>query len=331
MAAITGATFGEKFADFNVIQATYKQVHGHDIRADVLVPKSLSARGPRPVIARFHGGGLSCADSLYADWFPRWLLELSVTYNAIIVSANYRLLPEATGLEILEDVDDFWSWLHSDKSKDLLAAQDSPIELDLNRVLAAGDSAGGLLSIYLTLSYPDQLRAGTATYPQLSWDDPPLYPPQRSSLSPYVPESVIEEYIANIKPGDVVSSDPELRRATLGSALSQHRRSRGFYLRDSETSPRRNRLSQLARLDLPDTRLPRGGLVILHGIEDDDVLSKVSERFVDKAREVLRGRQGIDKLVLSLQPGGHGFDVDVPLAEGWLSSALKGALDAWLE
>ena len=66
MAAITGATFGEKFADFNVIQATYKQVHGHDIRADVLVPKSLSARGPRPVIARFHGGGL-VSDPI---WFP---------------------------------------------------------------------------------------------------------------------------------------------------------------------------------------------------------------------------------------------------------------------
>ncbi|KAE8382280.1 alpha/beta-hydrolase [Aspergillus bertholletiae] len=331
MTAMAGGSFGEKFENFNVIQITYKQVDGHDIRADVIVPKSLSAKGPRPVVARFHGGGLTLGDSLYADWFPRWLLELSATYNAVIVSANYRFLPEATGLQILEDVDDFWSWLHSDKLKDLLAAQDSPLQLDLNRVIAAGDSAGGLLSVYLTLSYPDELRAGTATYPQLSWDNPPLYPSRRSSLLHDVPESVIDEYVASIKPGDIESSDVEMRRVTIGSAISQHRRGRGFFLRDSETSPRRDRLSQLARLDLPDAKLPYGGLVILHGTDDDVVLARVSERFVDKARETLRGRQGSDKIVLSLQPGGHGFDVDVPLKEGWLSSALQSAVDAWLE
>jgi acetyl esterase/lipase len=259
-----------------------------------------------------------------------WLLQLAETYDAIIVSANYRFLPEATGLEILEDVDDFWSWLHSDDLKDLLATHETPIELDLDKVLSAGDSAGGLLSIYLTLSYPDQIRAGTATYPQLSWDDPPIYPSSKSALMPEVPESVIDEYVANIKPGHVESSDLELRRVSLSSAISQHRRGREFWLRDSETSPCRDRLSQLARLDLPNAKLPRGGLVVIHGADDDVVLAKLSERFVNKAIETLKGRQGGDKVVLSLQPGGHGFEVDVPLKEDWLSGALKSALDAWL-
>ncbi|KAF7587449.1 hypothetical protein BBP40_007220 [Aspergillus hancockii] len=331
MTIMAGANFGEKFNNFDVIQTAYKHVNGHAIRADILVPKTLSKGGPRPVVARFHGGGLTRGDSLYADWFPSWLLELAETYDAIIVSANYRFLPEATGVQVLEDVDDFWSWLHSSDLKDLLAAQDAPIELDLDRVLAAGDSAGGLLSIYLTLSYPDQIRAGTATYPQLSWDNPPIYPSHKSALIVDVPESVIDEHVANLEPGQVISSDLELRRVSLSTAISQHRRGREFYLRDSETSPLRDRLSQLARLDLPDAKLPRGGLVVIHGVDDDVVLAKVSKRFVHKARETMKGRQGGDKVVLSLQPGGHGFEVDVPLKEEWLNEALKDALDAWLE
>lgn len=46
-----------KLEGFNIIQATYKTVGDHDIRTDILVPKTPSS-GKRPVIIRFHGGGL---------------------------------------------------------------------------------------------------------------------------------------------------------------------------------------------------------------------------------------------------------------------------------
>ena len=59
-----GPTFSDKFANFNVLQATYKQVDGHHIRADLIIPTTLLANGPRPVIARFHGGGLVSDKSL---------------------------------------------------------------------------------------------------------------------------------------------------------------------------------------------------------------------------------------------------------------------------
>lgn len=60
MTVIAGTTFGARFANFNVIQANYKTVGDHNIRADFLVPKSLTEKGSgkRPVIVRFHGGGL---------------------------------------------------------------------------------------------------------------------------------------------------------------------------------------------------------------------------------------------------------------------------------
>ncbi|KAJ5771078.1 uncharacterized protein N7511_003129 [Penicillium nucicola] len=326
---MTAARFGQKFNNFNIIQAIYKTVDGHDIRADILAPESLDKSKGHPIIARFHGGGLSRGDSIYADWFPKWLLELAETHNAVIVSPNYRFLPEATGVQILEDVDDFWTWLHSKALTEILSPHQ--IDPDLDRVIAAGDSAGGLLSIYLTLSYPDQLRAGTATYPMLSWDPPSLFPPNVSPENAEVPSSYIDGYLAGLPAGYVESSDLDVRRATLQFAISCHRRGPEFYTRGSEGSLYQEKLFQLQRLEYPDTRLPRGGLTIIHGTDDDDVLADVSERFVNKAKVTLKGRQGVDNLVLCLRPGGHGFDVDTSFKEQWLVDALRVAIDTWLD
>lgn len=52
-----GANFGPKFTNFNILQAVYKSVDGHRIRADLIIPKTVST-GKAPIIARFHGGGL---------------------------------------------------------------------------------------------------------------------------------------------------------------------------------------------------------------------------------------------------------------------------------
>lgn len=127
------------------------------------------------------------------------------------------------------------------------------------------------------------------------------------------------------------SSDLEVRRARLQFAISCHRRAPEFYTRNSEGSPYREKLFQLERLDHPDTKLPRGGLVIIHGTDDDDVLVDVSERFISKAKVALEGKQGAENLILCLQPGNHGFDVDTSLKEQWLNDALRVAVNTWLE
>jgi acetyl esterase/lipase len=151
-------------------------------------------------------------------------LELAETYNAVIVSANYRFLPEVTGLDILNDVEDFWTWLHSKELAALLEAQKGP-SLDLDRIMTAGDSAGGLLSIYLVLSHPDEIRAGTAAYPAIGWDDPPLLPEKRVVE---VPPEYIKEYVANIKPGQVASSDLAQLREQISTAISATLEGFGF-------------------------------------------------------------------------------------------------------
>lgn len=47
----------DMFTGFDLIQPNYKHFGDHGIRADILVPQSPHT-GKRPVIVRFHGGGL---------------------------------------------------------------------------------------------------------------------------------------------------------------------------------------------------------------------------------------------------------------------------------
>ncbi|KAK1140045.1 hypothetical protein N8T08_010955 [Aspergillus melleus] len=330
MTTHNGSEFGLKFANFSVIQSSYKRVGNHDIGVDMITPRTLPA-GKRPIIARFHGGGLVTGDSLYEDWFPKWLLDLAESASAIIISANYRFFPEVAGLDVLDDVEDFWSWLHSTHPKDLLAARSTPIEPDLDRILTAGDSAGGLLSVYLTLSHPDEIRAGTAAYPSLHWDKVPLHPQTWNAKFPDLPVSVYDEYIQNMNVENVASSDRSLKRTPIAAAMSRHRKGYETWIRGSDPSSQSNRLFQLARLEKPDARLPRGGLVIFHGVDDESVPHQASIRFVERAREVLQDKQGGDRIVLALRPGPHGFEAGASLNEEWIDEALRVAVNIWLE
>jgi acetyl esterase/lipase len=267
-------------------------------------------------------------DSLFADWFPVWILELAETHSAVIISANYRFLPEVTGSDILDDIDDFWSWLHSAELISLLESQTVPIKLDLDRILTAGESAGGLLSIDLALSHPDRIRAATAAYPQLYIDYLAHHPSPTSLDALDVPESVIQKYLEY---GEVESSAVPPSRVELSGAIMQYRKGLELYARGFKNSPHRERLFPYQRLEKEQAKLPRGGLVIIHGLDDDDVLAEGSEKFINRARKLLKDRQDVDNVILSLQPGGHGFDSNVSIKEPWLNNALKTAVSVWVE
>lgn len=242
-------------------------------------------------------------------------------------------MPEATGLDILEDVEDFWSWLHSSPLAETLKNHESQTALDLSRIMTAGDSAGGLLSIYLALSHPDEIRAGTAAYPMVDMHEPDYYTPQYRQMfnSPVLPVSVITDHLAKMKPEDAALTYPPPERFPLCVAAFQHGKVLEFYERGAENSPRKDDLFLVERLEKEGTKLPRGGILILHGKEDSVVPVRGSEKFIAKAREVMKGKQGGDKLVLALRPGDHGFDGDTTLDAEWLKEALEPAVEAWLE
>ncbi|KAJ5864890.1 uncharacterized protein N7529_006806 [Penicillium soppii] len=218
-----------KLAGLDLIQTTYKTVASHSIRTDILIPQNQHT-GKRPIIIRFHGGGLVTADSLYMDFWPQWLTDLAIETNAIILSPNYRLLPSATSTQIYEDVEDFWAWVHSPALADLLAAHGA--EADLARILSAGESAGGLLSIALALAHPE-IRACTAAYPCVdlaaeAFNAPREVLPFGISQDKGLIEKTIEDVL---KAGVVESSIEEHERLVFMLALVQHGALGGLYER----------------------------------------------------------------------------------------------------
>ncbi|PWY90930.1 alpha/beta-hydrolase, partial [Aspergillus heteromorphus CBS 117.55] len=328
------ASHENRLTGFDLVQADYKTVKGHGIRADFIIPQS-NYTGKRPVIIRFHGGGFVTGDSLFWDWFPEYLFDLAKEHDAVIVSANYRLMPEATSHEIIEDIEDLWTWLHSSAVVDILSSLATPTELDLERIITAGESAGGVLSITLALSHPDEIRAGLASYAPVDMAGPE-FRESHTTLLPDLSDEAIDDVVTRAveaaKLGKVLSSADVPNRLDLMLAAIQGGRFVELWERGTKKDSPRALRYPMERLDDPDLKIPRGGLSLRHGLADPIVNAGQSRKFVEKARAVLKGKPGGDKILVELQEGGdHGFDGHTHSDAKWLQENLRFALEAWLE
>jgi hypothetical protein len=110
---------------FNVFTTPYKIVNSHAITADVLIPEDLETGQasppspyPRRRLGQYQPSLLQnvylitekeiTGSSSYIGFFAAWIMEYAHSKSAIIVMPNYRLAPESKGLDILEDLADFW-------------------------------------------------------------------------------------------------------------------------------------------------------------------------------------------------------------------------------
>ena len=81
---------------------------------------------------------------------------------------------------------------------------------------------------------------------------------------------------------NIVSSNTSEDRSALTLQLIEDGTLLQYFARNSAASPaHRERLYQLQRLENAGTRLPRGGIVTLHGLQDTLVPAKLSERFIN--------------------------------------------------
>lgn len=142
----------------------YKTVNSHGIKAAILIPKNATS-GLRPAIVNIHGGFLTYGHCLFAPFFTPWILKLALEEQAIIISADYRLLPSKNGVaDILEDLEDFWKW--TKLSLPSILGQRAPdLALDFKRLLLTGGSAGGYCAMQIALSHPDEITAMAMAYP----------------------------------------------------------------------------------------------------------------------------------------------------------------------
>ncbi|KAJ3540208.1 hypothetical protein NM208_g5160 [Fusarium decemcellulare] len=296
-----------RFDDFQILETTYKIVSGHEIACHVLVSKRLVERArqsptePRPIIWRFHGGGFIAASSLFPDFFQPWVLQLASLHDAIIVSCDYRLAPEATLDEIIEDVDDCFRWIQ-DKLPGFISAETN-INADTTRILTAGDSAGGYLSLL------SQHFVGSHEKPMMGF-------PHR------FPISLVHEHEAKVKSGEIppiTSSDPRCARIGLMFSFVQNAKYADFFPSD------RRDLNILEKVD-DGGRFPRGGVFICHGKSDSLVPVEGSVKLLEKIREI----DPELPFTLSIQEGEHGFDAAASVEDKWMDDGLKGLVSAWL-
>ncbi|EFX01457.1 hypothetical protein CMQ_6399 [Grosmannia clavigera kw1407] len=319
-----------RFDNFTVINTTYKVVAGHAIGADFLIPKQLLVAGdksskPRPIIVRYHGGYLIGAGSMFPPFFGPWILQLAERHSAVIVSVNYRLYPESPVTDILTDVRDFWTWLHSAEPSKILDEQtQGRVQLDTDRIITTGESAGGYLSLMTALDHPGEIRAVTAAYPvvdtRVAWYTEANKLPRLGRS--YVPRDIFDDHVVKVACGElpaIISNDAKFERNDIiFSAVHNGIIGQMF---DVE-----------GRQQLPSQRVedgavfPRGGVFILHG--RDDTMVPVAE--VEALKATANRLDPTLDFHLSIQPGEHGFDEDISIDDPWMKEGLEGVVKSWL-
>ncbi|KAJ9415805.1 hypothetical protein FOXG_17001 [Fusarium oxysporum f. sp. lycopersici 4287] len=264
--------------EFNVATFTYKVIHEQPIFLDLFVPKTLPF-GERPVLIRFHGGFLVYGSRNNLQLTPPRILEYALENNLILVSCDYRLIPESNGIEILEDIEDAWSWVQSSLDKAIGTMTNGKSRADLQKVLLTGESAGGYLALQLALRHPTAFRAVIASYPMIDMRSDHFckaYPKQMGQY-PQIEYELVSQHLKQLPDG----SQPSIREiSNLPIAMVQHGTYTSFFGDHRSLFP----IEQLE--DNPQLALELPFIWLHHGNDDSEVPIEGSRKFVTKLREL---------------------------------------------
>lgn len=92
---------------------------------------------------------------------PEVEIEYLCDANYVVVSADYRLCPQVSLCNVVQDAIDAFSWCKSGLPMRL--AQESGLHLNTENIVTFGQSAGGLLALHLVrtpLPGSSQLSSG---------------------------------------------------------------------------------------------------------------------------------------------------------------------------
>lgn len=160
-------------------------------------------------------------------------LELAENHNAVIISPSYRLMPEANGADILDDLKDFWAWVHKDLVS-LVKSKWSHITINLDKIAVWGESAGGYLSLQSAFLFPEaNIKAVMPQYCCMYTD---LVEYQNGAVDDPEARALLDKFVAVLKPGSIRVSSPFPENLNLVLAINKTRRHLEFFGSDERLS-----------------------------------------------------------------------------------------------
>lgn len=236
----------------NLTTYTFGHIGALELRADVYVPDSKSS--VRGGLLWFHGGALLLGGRQNV---PTEIVELGARSGFVVVSADYRLAPQATISEIAEDVTAALEWVRS-AGPDLFG-------VDSTRVMVAGNSAGGYLAILLGAS--DPRPAAVLAYYGYGTLDSPWYTEPSAHYRRAMPLLSFEEAFGSA--GDRLLTDGHERNASKFYLYCRQnglwpKLAAGFDPQTQRAELRRYSPTYHVTADYPPT-------LLLHGTADTDV------------------------------------------------------------
>jgi acetyl esterase/lipase len=230
-------------------------------------------------------------------------------------------MPEANGLDILQDIRDFYNWLATPNNLD--AFLPDGVSADLENMLVTGESAGGWLALQSALLPASRKRiaAVISHYPMIDMRDRYYTEDYEKQIftpvAPQLPQNILRDYRANLKGGEVVSSGVPPDSVPLVISALQQGRFAELFGGDSSLYP----IEALESVtDLPPTW-------VLHGTGDTVIPVEGSHKYEKRLREKLPDA----KLHVSYRTGDHGFDNDpsVTLDTDWIKQGVEFVEQFW--
>jgi acetyl esterase/lipase len=122
---------------------TYKALPNGSLNADIYLPSSRLSNPPSPILLFIHGG--SWISGSRKDFPPAYFHEF-LARNFVVVSIDYRLLPESSFLgDQLQDIEDVEPWIRGELPE--IMNREGKGKLDGERVVVLGLSAGAHLAL----------------------------------------------------------------------------------------------------------------------------------------------------------------------------------------
>ncbi|GAA5952570.1 hypothetical protein JCM3765_002209 [Sporobolomyces pararoseus] len=293
----------------------YKTVNDHEVHLEVHLPsaeqisrsqsggKGDSTKEGVPVLIWIHGGGWF--DGAASDWSLPLLLP-TLAQGWAFVSLDYRLVPQVTLADCVQDVKDGIEFIRSGRLDEALGGG----VINGARLGVSGSSAGGALGIYASYTMSPPPSVVYALYAGSDLSFPSFY------ANVNFPSGRIEfdEISSHLSPnGPVVSNSPA--QVDFSTLVAEGRTRACFWAVQegkaielsvpglSSTNPEEDPAlkpfiaSKLVNQETPPT-------VLVHGTGDLMIPFEISKKLYKRLNE-----EGIDTVLLEEEGANHGFDL----------------------